>query len=152
MLGASRHTDRDPSRTSFPLPWHVSGPGHGHPARAARDVREPNGERRTNFKPTRSDTLVALHPGGPDASRPHGTLMELHSDCTHTYQLIHHTQSRYVDLFQIGSLGAPLACAPRELTSSFRGRPRAASHRHPEPPPSTTSHHSAQGDAVGLWS
>lgn len=105
------------------LPWRTGGVSVGRPARGLHPPRAggarragagENQELQTN--PLR---LVALHPGGPDASRPHGTLMELHSDCTHTYQLIHHTQSRYVDLFQIGSL--------RRLVPLLRAR-RASSH------------------------
>lgn len=77
--------------------------------------------RTTYFANQPAPTCVALQLlfTREDPSRPHGTLMELHSDCTHTYQLIHHTQSRYVDLFQIGSL--------RRLVPLLRAR-RASSH------------------------
>ena len=37
-------------------------------------------------------------------------------------KLTHHTQSRYVDLLQIGSFGPPSCMCPRELTRS-RGDP-----------------------------
>lgn len=71
------------------LPWRTGGVSVGRPARGLHPPRAggarragagENQELQTN--PLR---LVALHPGGPDASRPHGTLMELDTLRLHTY-------------------------------------------------------------------
>lgn len=99
-------------------------------------------------KPTRSDlcgSSVALHPGGPEPAPryTHGVTLRLHTyvstDTPHTVAV-----RRPFSDWLASSLGAPLACAPRELTRAVSGGDPEPRHidtqSHLPRPPPTTAH------------
>ena len=89
--------------------------------------------------------LVALHPGGPEPAPryTHGVTLRLHTyvstDTPHTVAV-----RRPFSDWLASSLGAPLACAPRELTRAVSGGDPEPRHidtqSHLPRPPPTTAH------------